>query len=96
MVQNIQDLGGVPLRAGVYPAVFVRDVATIADSSDIVTRYAAASVRMIRTDVAGAVTLTFAPDTPLVPISARDQRRRYWMDVPEILPAMEEGQPLPR
>jgi len=63
---------------------------------DIVSRYAAASVRMIRTDVAGAVTLTFAPDKPLVPISARDQRRRYWMDVPETLPAKEEGPPLPQ
>ena len=49
---------------------------------DIVARYAAASVRMIRTDLAGAVTLTFAPDSPLAPISARHQRRRYWMDVP--------------
>ena len=61
---------------------------------DIVSRYAAASVRMIRTDVAGAVTLTFAPDKPLMPVSARDQRRRYWMDVPEILPATEEGPPV--
>ncbi|MEO6078591.1 MAG: efflux RND transporter permease subunit [Steroidobacteraceae bacterium] len=40
VVQNIQDLGGVPLRTGVFPAVFVRDVATIADASDIVTSYA--------------------------------------------------------
>jgi competence protein ComEC len=58
---------------------------------DIVSRYAAVSARMIRTDVAGAVTLTFAPDTSLVPISARDQRRRYWMDVPEVLPATDDG-----
>jgi len=58
---------------------------------DIVSRYAAVSARMIRTDVAGAVTLTFAPDTSLLPISARDQRRRYWMDVPEVLPATEDG-----
>jgi len=49
---------------------------------------------MIRTDVAGAVTLTFAPEKPLVPISARDQRRRYWMDVPEIILATEEGPPV--
>jgi len=40
VVQNVQDLGGVPLRTGTYPAVFVRDVATIADASDIVTSYA--------------------------------------------------------
>jgi competence protein ComEC len=50
---------------------------------DIVARYEAASVRMLRTDLEGAVTLSFAPGTPLLPISARDQRRRYWMDVPE-------------
>jgi competence protein ComEC len=50
---------------------------------DIVARYAAESVRMLRTDVEGAVTLTFAPGTPLQPMSARDLRRRYWMDAPE-------------
>jgi competence protein ComEC len=50
---------------------------------DIVARYVAASVRMSRTDMEGAVTLSFAPGTPLVPTSARDQRRRYWMDAPE-------------
>jgi competence protein ComEC len=50
---------------------------------DIVARYAAASVEMVRTDIEGAVTLTFAPGTPLRPVSARDQRRRYWMDAPE-------------
>jgi hypothetical protein len=38
---------------------------------------------MSRTDMEGAVTLSFAPGTPLVPTSARDQRRRYWMDAPE-------------
>jgi len=38
---------------------------------------------MLRTDLEGAVTLSFAPGTPLLPVSARDQRRRYWMDVPE-------------
>ncbi len=59
---------------------------------DIVARYAAASVRMVRTDVAGAVTLAFVPDASLVPLSARDQRRRYWMDAAESLPAMEDGQ----
>jgi competence protein ComEC len=54
---------------------------------DIVSRYAAASVHMIRTDFAGAVTLAFVPDAALVPALARDQRRRYWMDVPEFVPA---------
>ena len=50
---------------------------------DIVARYEAALVRMSRTDLEGAVTLAFAPGTDLLPISARDQRRRYWTDAPE-------------
>jgi multidrug efflux pump subunit AcrB len=40
VVRNIKDLGAVPVRTGTYPAVFVRDVATITDGSDIVTSYA--------------------------------------------------------
>jgi competence protein ComEC len=50
---------------------------------DIVARYAAESVQMVRTDMEDAITLTFAPETPLRPVSAREQRRRYWMDLPE-------------
>src|SRR5438477_829240 len=40
VVKNIKDLESVPIRSGVYPAVFLRDVAEIADASDIVTSYA--------------------------------------------------------
>ena len=40
VVRNIQDLEGVPIRAGAYPAVFVRDLGTVVDGSDIVTSYA--------------------------------------------------------
>jgi multidrug efflux pump subunit AcrB len=40
VVNNIKDLEAVPVRTGVYPAVFVRDVATVTDGSDIVTSYA--------------------------------------------------------
>ncbi len=40
VVRNIQDLEGVPIRTGVYPTVFLRDVATVVDGSDIVTSYA--------------------------------------------------------
>jgi competence protein ComEC len=58
---------------------------------DIVARYEAASVRMIRTDIDGAVTLAFAPGSPLLPVSARDQRRRYWMDAPEPVAAVPES-----
>jgi competence protein ComEC len=57
---------------------------------DIVARYAAESVQMLRTDMEGAVTLSFAPGTPLRPVSARDLRRRYWMDAPE--PANRENE----
>jgi len=40
VVRNVKDLEAVPLRPGSYPAVFVRDVATVTDGSDIVTSYA--------------------------------------------------------
>jgi multidrug efflux pump subunit AcrB len=40
VVKNVKDLEAVPLRPGSYPAVFVRDVATVTDASDIVTSYA--------------------------------------------------------
>jgi multidrug efflux pump subunit AcrB len=40
VVQNIKDLEAVPIRIGVSPAVFVRDVASVEDGSDIVTCYA--------------------------------------------------------
>ncbi len=49
---------------------------------DIVARYEAESVLMSRTDHSGAITLSFAPGAPLVPVAARDLRRRYWMDAP--------------
>lgn len=40
VVKNIKDLEGVALRGGVNGAVFLRDVATVEDASDIVTSYA--------------------------------------------------------
>ena len=39
VVKKVGDLGAVPLRSG-YPTVFLRDVATVEDASDIVTGYA--------------------------------------------------------
>jgi multidrug efflux pump subunit AcrB len=39
-VRNIKDLESVPLRPGSYPAIFLRDVATVTDGADIVTSYA--------------------------------------------------------
>jgi len=38
--RNIKDLEAVPIRTGAYPTVFVRDVGTVDDSTDIVTSYA--------------------------------------------------------
>ena len=79
------------VHAGIHPAV-APAIAVFAcgyrnrfghPRPDIVARYEAASVRMLRTDMNGAITLTFAPGVPLAPVSARDQRRRYWMDAPE-------------
>ncbi len=40
VVKNIKDLESVPIRTGVYPAIFLRDLATVSDASDIVTCYA--------------------------------------------------------
>ncbi|MDB6026960.1 MAG: swrC [Verrucomicrobiales bacterium] len=40
IVKSIKDLETVPIRAGVYPTVFVRDVADVTDAADIVTSYA--------------------------------------------------------
>jgi multidrug efflux pump subunit AcrB len=40
VVKNIKDLESVPIRTGVYPTVFVRDIGTVVDGSDIVTSYA--------------------------------------------------------
>src|SRR5215470_3725657 len=40
VVRSIKDLESVPIRTGVYPAVFLRDVGEIVDGSDIITSYA--------------------------------------------------------
>jgi multidrug efflux pump subunit AcrB len=40
VVSTIKDLEAVPVRTGVYPAIFIRDVATVTDGSDIVTSFA--------------------------------------------------------
>src|SRR5260370_9353060 len=40
VVSNIKDLQNLPIRMGAGPTVFLRDVGTIEDSSDIVTGYA--------------------------------------------------------
>lgn len=40
VVKNIKDLEAVPLRTSANGAVFLRDVATVEDASDIVTSYA--------------------------------------------------------
>jgi multidrug efflux pump subunit AcrB len=38
--RNVKDLEAVPIHKGVYPTVFVRDVAQVQDGADIVTSYA--------------------------------------------------------
>src|SRR5881394_3295562 len=40
VARNIKDLESVPLRTGIYPTVFLRDVGDVTDASDIVTSYA--------------------------------------------------------
>lgn len=40
VVTNVAELRDIPIRTGVYPTVFLRDVAIVEDSSDIATGYA--------------------------------------------------------
>jgi multidrug efflux pump subunit AcrB len=40
VAKNIKDLEGVPIRTGVFPAIYLRDVGQVIDGSDIVTSYA--------------------------------------------------------
>jgi len=57
---------------------------------DVVARYMAIGARIVRTDLEGALTFTFAADVALLPASARAERGRYWLDTPEpSLPALE-------
>jgi competence protein ComEC len=49
---------------------------------DIVARYTNNDVRVVRTDLEGAITLTFAAGQSLIPSFARAERARYWLDTP--------------
>jgi len=49
---------------------------------DIVARYTNNGIRVVRTDLEGAITLTFAAGEALLPASARAARARYWLDMP--------------
>jgi multidrug efflux pump subunit AcrB len=40
MVKDIRDLGDIPVREGVTPAVYLKDVAVIEDAADLTTGYA--------------------------------------------------------
>ncbi len=40
VARDVKDLEAVPIRTGVFPTVFVRDVGQVIDGSDIVTSYA--------------------------------------------------------
>lgn len=58
--------------------------------ADIVARYTNNGIRVVRTDLEGAITLTFAAGQALVPASARAERARYWLDAPvSLLPLLD-------
>ena len=57
--------------------------------ADIVARYTNRGVAVVRTDLEGALTITFDGRGPLRAVSARAMRGRYWLDAPE-----REGEPL--
>ena len=47
VVARIQELGDLPIRAGAGPTMFLRDIGTVEDSSDILTGYALVNGRRI-------------------------------------------------
>jgi competence protein ComEC len=49
---------------------------------DIVARYTMRDIRVLRTDLAGAVMVTFDGVAPLRVQQARAERARYWLDAP--------------
>ncbi len=49
---------------------------------EILARYLRAGALRPRTDLQGAISVTLEPGQPLVPLAEREQRRRYWYDVP--------------
>ena len=51
--------------------------------AEVVARYDTAGVCTYRTDFDGALSFTFAPDTPRAPRAERAVDRRYWRDPPE-------------
>jgi competence protein ComEC len=51
--------------------------------ADIVARYTSNGIAVLRTDLLGALTLTFDGHGALRPVSAREQRARYWLDAPD-------------
>lgn len=56
---------------------------------DIVARYTNNDIRVMRTDVEGAIAFTFDGAVPPAALSARAQRARYWLGAP-----VAEGPPL--
>jgi len=47
---------------------------------DVVARYTGRGTQVVRTDRAGAITVTFAAGTPHVATGARERGARYWLD----------------
>jgi len=55
--------------------------------AEVVARYARADARLCRTDLDGAVMLTFGPDVTQDATVQREVQRRYWYDPPRASPA---------
>ena len=51
--------------------------------ADIVARYTNQGIKVVRTDLEGAVTVTFAAQRAPAVTGARAARARYWLDAPE-------------
>ena len=54
-------------------------------NKDVLARYAERGITIYRTDDLGALTLKFAADGNSAPVLSgyRNERRRYWVDLPE-------------
>ncbi|MEP7327912.1 MAG: ComEC/Rec2 family competence protein, partial [Betaproteobacteria bacterium] len=52
--------------------------------AEIMARYRAVDSTILRTDVDGAVSVTFAAGIPLTPVTARKTGMRYWHDRPDL------------
>ena len=83
VVKNIKDFEGVPIRPGAYPTVFLRDIGTVVDGSDIVTGTFHRVSEIVFDDQSKRIEkITFFPAVPTLITAIINQRlvRRWCPD----------------